>query len=214
VGSDKRQQACNLELKFASDGECPLLHIKESKRMNEKIKIRMSHHEARIASRIIVVRGERVILDLHLADFYSVETRVLKQAVRRNPERFPADFMFELSDNEIDEVVSQNVIPSKKHFGGSRPFAFTESGVAMLSGVLKSGKAIEINIAVVRAFTMLRKLLQVEESLVFEIENIKQVILENKNNIQVIFKYLEQFEKVKEDQLKFSERRRIGFNRE
>ena len=122
--------------------------------------------------------------------------------------------MLELSDNEIEEVVSQNVIPSKKHFGGARPFAFTENGVAMLSGVLKSRKAVEINIAVMRAFTMLRKLLQVEECIVFEIENIKQVILENKNNIQGIFKYLEQFEKLKEDQLNFSERRRIGFKRE
>ncbi len=76
---------------------------------------------------IIVLRDERVILDLHLAELYSVETRVLKQAVKRNMNRFPEDFMFELSEDEIDEVVSQNVIPSKSYFGGAKPFAFTET---------------------------------------------------------------------------------------
>jgi len=74
---------------------------------------------------------------LHLAELSDVETRTLKQAARRNESRFPVDFMFELSENEIDEVVSQNVIPSKKQFEGARPFAFTENGVAMLSGVVQ-----------------------------------------------------------------------------
>lgn len=94
--------------------------------------------ESLIASKIIVVRGESVILDVHLAEFYGVETRSLKQAVRRNKDRFPADFMYELTDVEINNVVSQNVIPSKRHFGGAVPFAFTENGVAMLSSVLNS----------------------------------------------------------------------------
>ena len=89
--------------------------------------------QERIMSRIILFREERVILDLHLAVLYGVETRALKQAVRRNIDRFPKDFMFELSQEEIDEVVSQNVIPSKSYFGGSSPFAFTETGVAMLA---------------------------------------------------------------------------------
>jgi hypothetical protein len=80
---------------------------------------------ALIASKIITLRNEKVILDVHLADFYEIETRVLKQAVRRNRDRFPSDFMFELTDIEILEVVSQNVIPSKGHFGGAIPFAFT-----------------------------------------------------------------------------------------
>lgn len=110
-------------------------------------------HEAVIASKIITIRDEKVILDVHLAELYEVETRVLKQAVRRNRERFPADFMYELTNAEIEEVVSQNVIPSKKYFGGAVPYAFTENGVAMLSGVLNSKKAIDINIAIMRAFT-------------------------------------------------------------
>jgi hypothetical protein len=82
------------------------------------------------------------MLDVHLAELYGVETRALKQAVRRNMDRFPEDFMLELSNEEIDLVVSQNVIPSKSYFGGAKPFAFTELGGAMLSSVLKSTKAV------------------------------------------------------------------------
>lgn len=112
----------------------------------------------RIINRIVIIRGEKVILDQHLAELYEVETRTLKQAVRRNMERFPDDFMFELTEDEIDFVVSQNVIPSKKFFGGAIPFAFTETGVAMLSSILRSKKAIEMNVAIVRTFVQLRKL--------------------------------------------------------
>jgi hypothetical protein len=111
-----------------------------------------------IIRKIVHLREEKVILDVHLADLYGVETRTLKQAVRRNIDRFPADdFMFELTEDEIDIVVSQNVIPHKKYLGGSRPFAFTEAGVAMLSSVLKSRTAIAMNIAIVRTFIELRK---------------------------------------------------------
>jgi len=92
--------------------------------------------EAAIASRIIAIREENVILDVHIAEFYGIETRTLKQAVRRNRDRFPDDFLYELTGDEINSVVSQNVIPSKRHFGGAVPFAFTENGVAMLSSIL------------------------------------------------------------------------------
>jgi hypothetical protein len=89
---------------------------------------------------------------------YQVETRSLKQAVRRNMERFPNDFMFELTHEEVEFVVSQSVIPSKQYLGGATPFAFTESGVAMLSSVLKSKRAVEMNISIVRTFVILRKI--------------------------------------------------------
>ena len=111
-----------------------------------------------IQNKIIEIRGHRIILDLHLAELYNVETRALKQAVKRNLERFPSDFMFELSPEEVNNMVSQNVIPSKQNFGGALPFAFTEQGVAMLSSVLRSPKAIEVNIAIMRAFVSLRQL--------------------------------------------------------
>jgi hypothetical protein len=113
--------------------------------------------EEKIIKRIVLLREEKIILDVHLAELYGVETRALKQAVRRNIDRFPADFMFELTEEEIESVVSQNVIPHKKYLGGSKPFAFTETGVAMLSSVLKSQTAIEMNIAIMRTFVALRK---------------------------------------------------------
>jgi hypothetical protein len=97
-----------------------------------------------IQNKIHVIRGQRVMLDYDLALLYEVETRVLKQAVKRNLNRFPDDFMFTLSENEINLMVSQIVIPSKSYFGGSKPFAFTEQGVAMLSSVLKSKKALQV----------------------------------------------------------------------
>ncbi len=114
--------------------------------------------EERIIRKIVVLRNEKVMLDVHLAELYQVETRALKQAVRRNLDRFPEDFLFELKENEIEQVVSQNVIPSKQYLGGAAPFAFTESGVAMLSSVLKSKRAVEMNIAIIRTFVMLRKM--------------------------------------------------------
>jgi hypothetical protein len=86
--------------------------------------------DERIIKCIFLLRSEKVMLDVHLAELYQVETRALKQAVRRNIDRFPDNFMFELTDKEIDEVVSQTVIPSRQHFGGAKPFAFTEAGVA------------------------------------------------------------------------------------
>lgn len=113
--------------------------------------------EEKILRKIVFSRNEKIMLDVHLAELYEVETRVLKQAVRRNIDRFPEDFMFELTEEEIEIVVSQNVIPHKKFLGGAIPFAFTETGVAMLSSVLKSVSAIEMNIAIMRAFIALRK---------------------------------------------------------
>lgn len=122
-----------------------------------KIKKAIVVVEEKIIKKIVFLRNEKIILDVHLAELYRVETRVLKQAVRRNMDRFPEDFMFELTDAEIETVVSQNVIPHKKFLGGSAPFAFTETGVAMLSSVLKSKSAIEMNIAIMRTFIALRK---------------------------------------------------------
>ena len=95
-----------------------------------------------IANKIVILRETEVILDRDLADMYQVENRVLKQAVKRNIERFPEEFMFELSANEVNWLVSQSVIPSKSYFGGALPFAFSEQGVAMLSAVLKSPAAV------------------------------------------------------------------------
>ena len=169
--------------------------------------------EAIVASKIITIRDEKVILDVHLAELYGVETRTLKQAVRRNRDRFPADFMYELNDTEADAVVSQNVIPSKRNLGGAVPYAFTENGVAMLSGILNSKKAIEVNIAIMRAFTLLRKMLFLPKDIIKEIEQIKMQIKEYDNHFLLIFEYLKQFEEAKQKELQLQTRRKIGFSR-
>ena len=113
-----------------------------------------------IQSKIYEIRGQRVMLDFDLAELYQVETRVLKQAVRRNIERFPEDFMLRLSAKEANRLIdigrSQNVIPQGYNIGSSEMFAFTEEGVAMLSGVLRSKAAVQVNIAIMRAFVAMR----------------------------------------------------------
>lgn len=113
----------------------------------------------RAERRIVLIRKHKVLLDYDLAGLYGVETRALKQAVRRNLERFPEDFMFELTDSEVTGLVSQNVIPGAGKLGGARPMAFTEQGVAMLSSVLRSSRAVQVNIAIMRAFVRLREML-------------------------------------------------------
>jgi hypothetical protein len=170
-------------------------------------------HEAIIASKIVTIRGENVILDVHLAELYEVETRSLKQAVRRNKDRFPDDFIYELSVKEIEEIVSQNVIPSRRHFGGAVPFAFTENGVAMLSGVLKSKRAVDVNIAIMRTFTILRKMLLLHKDVLQEIDRIKRKLLEQDNKFLLIFEYLKQFEEAKQQKSELENRKRIGFRK-
>ncbi len=109
--------------------------------------------------RIYLIRGQNVMLDYDLAELYGVETRALKQAVRRNLDHFPKDFMFDLTAEEIELLVSQNVIPGRGKLGGAVPMAFTEQGVAMLSSVLRSTRAVQVNIAIMRAFVRLREML-------------------------------------------------------
>lgn len=114
------------------------------------------------------------MLDFELAELYETETRTLKQAVRRNSNRFPEDFMFELTNDEMNHLVSQFVIPSKSKFGGASPFAFTEQGVAMLSSVLNNERAIEINIAIMRSFVSLRKFALTYEELTKRVTEIEE----------------------------------------
>lgn len=129
------------------------------------------------------IRGVQVILDRDLAEFYEIETRALKQAVKRNIERFPKDFMFELNEDEVNSMVSQNVIPSKKYLGGSFPYVFTEQGVANVSSILTSKKAIEINIQIMRAFVELRNFVVENKDTFKRLNIIETKLLEYDNNI-------------------------------
>jgi hypothetical protein len=158
-----------------------------------------------IEQQIIELRGQKVMLDYHLAELYEMETRALKQAVRRNKNRFPSDFMFELNENEISDLVSQFVIPSKSKLGGAVPFAFTEQGVAMLSSVLNSEKAIAINIAIMRTFVTLRQF-------ALNYKELSQKITEIEKQFPDIYKILNYLmdEKELENQ---KERNTIGFKK-
>ena len=130
-----------------------------------------------IQNKIFEVRGCRVMLDYHLAELYQVETRALKQAVKRNIKRFPSDFMFVLTQEEANLLlsigVSQNVIPPAYNFGVAMPMAFTEQGVAMLSSVLRSKVAIEVNISIMRAFVLMRQMAIGYEELSRRIEELE-----------------------------------------
>jgi len=148
---------------------------------------KLLHIEENIQNKIHTIRGVQVILDRDLAELYGVETRVLKQAVKRNKERFPEDFMFELTDEEIELMVSQFVIPSKQHLWWSKPFVFTEEWVYMLSTVLKSKIAIEVNISIFRAFSKMRKFLLSNAVIFQRIDNIEYKILEHDEKIDKIF---------------------------
>jgi len=158
---------------------------------------------------IYLVRDHSVLLDFQLAQLYEVETRVLNQAVKRNSNRFPSDFMFQLSPSEMQNLMSQNVISSEQH-GGRRklPFAFTEQGVAMLSSVLRSEKAIAVNIGIMRAFVAMRQHATNYEALATAIKK-----LENSTNHrfaevgQVLDALLEQ-KQLQENQ---KQRKRIGY---
>ena len=162
-----------------------------------------------IQNKILEVRGCRVMLDLHLAELYQVETRALKQAVKRNIERFHGDFMFVLTKEEANLLlsigVSQNVIPPAYTFGVAMPMAFTEQGVAMLSSVLRSKVAIEVNISIMRAFVLMRQMAIGYEELLKRIEELEVSTDAQFNELyQALTQLLSQSQQQKE-------RRPIGF---
>ncbi len=144
-----------------------------------------------IRNKIFIVRGEKVMLDQDLADLYQVQTKVLNQSVKRNIKRFPIDFMFQLSAEEWQNLKSQIVTSS---WGGRRtePYAFTEQGVAMLSSVLNSDTAIDVNIQIIRVFTKIRRVLVDHKDILLKLEKIEKKATEHDDDIQVIFKYLKE----------------------
>ena len=128
-----------------------------------------------IQKKIYTIRGLQVMIDRDLSVIYGVKSTRLREQVKRNIKRFPPDFMFQLNSDEVDFMVSQNAIPSKKHLGGSLPWAFTEQGVANLSAVLNSDQAIDANIAIMRAFVEMRKFILNNAQLFQRIETVEQI---------------------------------------
>nr|WP_121271542.1 ORF6N domain-containing protein [Pedobacter schmidteae] len=163
-----------------------------------------------IINKIYLVRGSKVMLDRDLAEMYGVETRTLNQAVKRNERRFPSDFMFQMTSEELSDWKSQNVISNKEKMGLRKPpSVFTEQGVAMLSSVLNSETAIEVNIQVIRTFTRIRQMLSGHTELRLDVEKIKKKLDNQDKNMEVVFRYLDELlEKKDQPQL---ERKSIGY---
>lgn len=168
--------------------------------------------DEQIANKIFLVRGKKVILDRDLAELYDVETRRLNEQVKRNIDRFPSDFMFQLTGKELENLKSQFATSS---WGGRRklPFAFTEQGVAMLSGVLYSKRAIKVNIQIMRIFTRMRKMLETHEAILKKLDELERKDIEHDKKILLIFEFLKQLEQAKQKELEHRNRKRVGFKR-
>ena len=161
-----------------------------------------------ITNKIYFIRNQKVMLDSDLAELYAIETKQLKRQVRRNIERFPDDFMFELSSVEYEILRSQ--FGTLKQGGHSKylPMAFTEQGVAMLSSVLNSPTAIKVNIQIIRVFTKIRESLTDNLNIKIEIEEIKKKLTHQSKNIELVFTYLDELMEKQENKV---ERNKIGY---
>jgi len=165
-----------------------------------------------IINKIIVLRNQKVIVDRDLANLYGVETRVLNQAVKRNIKRFPSDFMFQMTPEEMKTWKSQIVISENDKMGLRKPpYVFTEQGVAMLSSVLNSDRAIVVNIQIMRVFTKLRALLESHAEIIRKLDSIEKKDIEQDEKILLIFEYLKHLEQAKQEETSMKERKRIGF---
>ncbi|NCT09257.1 MAG: ORF6N domain-containing protein [Flavobacteriia bacterium] len=153
-----------------------------------------------ISNKIYLIRNQKVMIDRDLSELYQVETRVLKQSVKRNINRFPEDFLFELSKNEFENWRSQFVTSNADKMGlRYAPMAFTEQGVAMLSSVLNSERAIAVNIKIIRIFTKMREYLSDNLTVRLEIEEIKKKLSNHSKNIELVFNYLDELIDKKEN---------------
>ena len=159
-----------------------------------------------IIRKIYRIRNQKVMLDRDLAELYDIKTIRLREQVKRNIERFPEKFMFQLTEEEAYILVSQNAIPSKQHLGGALPYVFTEHGVLQLSNVLKSGRAIQVSINIIEVFVKMREMLLTHRDILIQLEEMRKRISGQDDRIDMIYNYLLQFiEKEKKP------RNKIGF---
>ena len=166
--------------------------------------------EADYNSLIYEIRGSKVMLDSDLANLYGVETKRLKESVRRNIDRFPEDFMFELTNEDVRILRSQIASSS---WGGARykPMVFTEQGVSMLSSVLNSKRAILVNIRIIRVFVRMRRIVESNTEILRKLEMLEKKDIELDEKVTLIFEYLKQLEQSKQVESDFKNRKRIGF---
>ena len=163
-----------------------------------------------VISKIYLIRGEKVMVDSDLAELFGVETRRLNEQVKRNIERFPEDFMFQLTEAEFANLKSQIATSS---WGGRRtlPYVFTEHGVLMLSSVLNSDLAIKVNIQIMRGYSKIRNMLATHKDLLLKFEQLELKLADHDNKIILILEYIKQFEQIKQQQSEQPKRKRIGY---
>ncbi len=164
-----------------------------------------------IVSKIHTIRGKHVVLAHDLAELYQVETKVLNQQVKRNPGKFPERYMFQLTQDEWDRLRSQNVTLKRGRHLKYLPNAFTEHGILMLASVLKSERADKVNMLIVDTFVKVRELMFRHKDVIQQLEKVQDKLAEHDNQLMVVFEYLKQLEKAKQDELEHKIRRRIGF---
>lgn len=167
-----------------------------------------------VMNKIFLIRGQKVMLDKDLAELYSVQNKRLNEQVKRNLKRFPSDFMFQLTEDEKNEVVANCDHLKSLKYSPHPPYAFTEYGVLMLSSVLNSEKAIEVNIKIMRIFTRFRKMLMENTDIRLAIEKLERKTENNTKNIEVVFRYLDELIEEKEKTLitkKTKPRKSIGY---
>lgn len=168
-----------------------------------------------LMSKIYVIRDQKVMIDRDLAELYGVETKRLKEQVRRNIDRFPEDFMFEMTKEELENWRSQFATSNRDIMGLRRPpFVFTEHGVLMLSSVLNSKQAIKMNIQIMRIFTKMKEMLLTHKDLLLKFEQIELTVSSHDNQIVVLFEYLKKLMEEKEIKQKQESRKRIGFRKD
>ncbi len=160
-----------------------------------------------VMNKIYLVRGQKVMIDRDLAELYGVETRVLNQAVKRNEKRFPNDFMFRMTGEELEDWKSQIVISNREKMGLRKaPLVFTEQGATMLSCVLNSDRAIKVNIQIIRIFTKMREMLLTHKDLLLKMNELESKVSNHDKSIKQVFAYLKEFVKEKSEP-----RKSIGF---
>ena len=162
--------------------------------------------DEKVISKIFVLRDKRIMLDRDLAELYGVKSIRLREQVKRNIGRFPLNFMFQLSEGEVNLMVSHFAIPSKQHLGGFLPYAFTEHGILMLANVLRSEKAIQMSIRIIEIFVKLREMALTHKDILLKLEVLEKEVTTNKQDINVIFTYLKQILNPPQEQ-----RRPIGY---
>lgn len=161
-----------------------------------------------LLNKIYLIRGQKVMIDRDLAQLYGVETKRLKEQVKRNQDKFPEHFMFRLTEKEIDFMVSQNATPSKQQLGGAIPMVFTEHGVLQLANVINNPVAIKISIRIIELFVKMREVILTHKDLLLEMEEIRKKMSVQDERIDLVFDYLTQF--ITKDATEM-ERRKIGF---